>query len=187
MTNPASTTPGLPPPVQAPEVVLARLRSHARALFWPTLLLIGVCAVTGYYFGSLPEPWQNTLVLVAAAVLVVLFWLLPLVSWLTRRYTLTTRRIIFVHGIFVHVRQELLHSRGYDVSVRRTWLQSLFRSGTVRINSGLEHPLELRDVPDAGLVQQVLADLSEQSQTVMGARRQEQSALGNETSFWTGR
>jgi membrane protein YdbS with pleckstrin-like domain len=155
-------------------------------LFWPTLVLIGASGATGYYYGTLPEPWQNVLLLVGAGLAVALLWLLPLVSWLTRRYTITSRRIIFVHGIFVHVRQELLHSRGYDVSVRKNWLQSLFRSGTVRINSGLEHPLSLRDVPDADLVQQVLQDLMEQSQTVMAARRQEQSAFGDELGFRPG-
>jgi len=184
MTYPASSPPAVPP--APPEVVIARLRSHGRVLFWPTLLLIGVCGVTGYYYGSLAEPWQNVLLLVGAGLVVALLWLLPLVSWLTRRYTVTSRRIIFVHGIFVHVRQELLHSRGYDVSVRKTWLQSVFRSGTVRINSGLEHPLSLRDVPDADLVQQVLQDLMEQSQTVMAARRQEQSALGDEFGLRSG-
>ena len=184
MTNPASSLPAAP--TAPPEVVIARLRSHARVLFWPTLFLIGACGVTGYYYGSLAEPWQNVLLLVGAGLVVALLWLLPLVSWLTRRYTVTSRRIIFVHGIFVHVRQELLHSRGYDVSVRKNWLQSLFRSGTVRINSGLEHPLSLRDVPDADLVQQVLQDLMEQSQTVMAARRQGQSALGDEFGFRPG-
>ena len=184
MTNPASSTPAVPAP--PPEVVIARLRSHARVLFWPTLFLIGACGVTGYYYGSLAEPWQNVLLLIGAGLVVALLWLLPLVSWLTRRYTVTSRRIIFVHGIFVHERQELLHSRGYDVTVRKNWLQSLFRSGTVRINSGLEHPLLLRDVPDADLVQQVLQDLMEQSQTMMASRRQEQSALGDESGLRAG-
>jgi len=187
MTNPASTSPGAAPAAAPPEVVVARLRSHARVLFWPTLVLIATCGATGYYYGSFAEPWQNVLVLAGAGLVVVLLWLLPLVAWLTRRYTVTTRRLIVVHGIFVHVRQELLHSRGYDVSVQRTWLQSLFRSGTVRINSGLEHPLLLRDVPDAGLLQRVLQDLMERSQTVMSTRRQEQSAFGEESAFWTGR
>jgi membrane protein YdbS with pleckstrin-like domain len=187
MTNPASATPGLPPTAPPPEVVIARLRSHARVLFWPTVLLLAVSVATGYYYGNLPEAWQNTLVLAGAGLLVVLAWLLPLVSWLTRRYTITTRRIIFVHGIFVHVRQELLHSRGYDVSLRRTWLQSLFRSGTVRIDSGAEHRLELTDVPDAALVQRVLADLSERSQSLPGVRREEASAFGNEPTVWPGR
>lgn len=182
MTYPASTTPGVPP--AAPEVVVVRLRTHPRALFWPTLLLFAVCAATGYYAGTLPEPWQNTLLLVGAAVAVLLGWLLPLLSWLTRRYTLTTRRIIFVHGIFVRVRQEVLYSRGVTVSVRRTWLQSLFRSGTVRISVGPDRRLDLTDVPDAALVQQALQELVEQA---VGASGPDQSALGDEPTFWTGR
>jgi membrane protein YdbS with pleckstrin-like domain len=126
----------------------------------------------------------------------VLLWLLPLLSWLTRRYTVTTRRIIFRHGIFVQTRQELLHSRGYDVSVRRTWLQSLFRSGTVRLYAGAEHSLQMRDVPDAAVVVRALQDLTEQARAeqarALQARsipglRPDPSALGDETAFWTGR
>jgi membrane protein YdbS with pleckstrin-like domain len=159
---------------------VARLRPHARRLFWPTLLLFAVCAATGYFYGSLPEDWQNVAVIVGAAAAIVLLWLLPLASWLNRRYTITTRRIIFRHGFFVRSRQELLHGRGYDVTVRQSWLQSAFRSGDVLINSGLEHPLVLKDVPGANLVQQVLHDLMDEAQTVMGSRRQEQSAQSDQ-------
>jgi uncharacterized membrane protein YdbT with pleckstrin-like domain len=190
MTNPASTSPAAQPPAP-PEVVVARLRPHGRALFWPTLVLFGVCGVTGYYYGSLAEQWQNTLLLAGSAVVVVLLWFLPLVSWLTRRYTITTRRIIFVRGVFVRTRQELLHSRGYDVSVRRSWLQALFRSGTVRVSTGGGHRQELRDVPDAALVGRALQELCEQARIrqarLVPGYGADPSALGDQGSFWTGR
>jgi membrane protein YdbS with pleckstrin-like domain len=195
MTNPVHPSPAAQPQAE-PEVVIARLRPHGRALFWPTVVLLGTAALTGYFAGSLTEPWQNTLVLAGGAGAAVLFWLIPLVSWLTRRYTITTRRVIFVHGILVRTRQEVLHSRGYDVSVRRTWLQWLFRSGTVRVSAGAEHRLELRDVPQAGLVQQALQELSEQARAFQARAAQarsipgfrpDQSSLGDETAFWTGR
>ena len=168
------------------ERVVARLRPHARRLFWPTVALLLVCGATGYFYGNLPEDWQNTGLIVLAAAVVVLLWLLPLASWLNRRYTITTRRIIFRHGFFVRSRQELLHGRGYDVTVRQNWLQAAFRSGDVLVNSGLEHPLVLKDVPSADLVQQVLHDLMQESQTVIGSRRQEQSALPEQLP-WAGR
>jgi len=170
-------------PVMAPpvETVVARLRPHARVLFWPTLLLFAVCGTTGYYFTSLPEPWQNTLLIWGAAVLVLLGWLLPLAFWLTHRYTITTRRIIFRRGFFVRTRQELVHSRGYDVSVRQNWLQSLCRSGSVSINTGLEHPLVMRDVPNAELVQQVLNDLIHESRNFAGTGPRDPSPLSPET------
>jgi membrane protein YdbS with pleckstrin-like domain len=167
-----------------PEKVVARLRPHVRVLFWPTLLLFALAGATGYFFGNMPEPWQNAAVLGGAILLAVLGWLLPLAVWLTKRYTITTRRIIFRHGFFVRTRQELLHSRGYDVSVRQNWVQAGFRSGTVLINSGLEHPLVLKDVPNVDLVQGVLHDLMEKANTLMGSRRQEQSALADESAFW---
>lgn len=189
-TAPLSATRGSSPSPAAAapqaERVIARLRPHARRLVWPSLALFLVCGATGYFFGNLREDWQNTALIIAALAAIVLLWLLPLASWLNRRYTITTRRIIFRHGFFVRSRQELMHGRGYDVTVRRNWLQSAFRSGDVLVNSGLEHPLVLKDVPNADLVQQVLHDLMEESQTVMGSRRQEQSALADQPP-WAGR
>jgi len=187
MTNPANLNPAVPPPAP-PEVVIARLRRHGRVLFWPTLILFGAAAATGYFAGVVAEPWQNTLVLAGGAAVVLLLWFLPLLSWLTRRYTITTRRIIVVHGIFVRTRQELLHSRSFDVSLRRTWLQALWRSGTVRVSSGAENRLDLLDVPQARLVQRALQELAEQARALPGPGfRPDQSALGDEASFWTGR
>ncbi|TFC44982.1 PH domain-containing protein [Cryobacterium sp. TMT1-21] len=163
---------------------MARLRPHARVLFWPTLFLLAACGATGYYYGSLPEPWQNTALLAGAVAVVLLFWLLPLVSWLNHRYTITTRRIIFRRGVFVRTRQELLHSRGYDVTVRTTWLQSLVRSGDVVIKTGPEHPLVLKDVPNPVLVQQVLHDLMEQSRARVGTVGHDQSITADPSPLW---
>lgn len=170
---------------RVPEAVVARLRPHGRAMFWPSVALVAVLGATGYFYGSFAEPWQNLSVLAAALLLALLLWLLPLLFWLGRHYTITTRRIVLRSGFFVRVRQELLHSRGYDVTVRKNALQSLFRSGDVLINTGLDHPIVLRDVPAADLVQEALHDLMELSQNPVAARRQrDQSAAPDETTAW---
>jgi uncharacterized membrane protein YdbT with pleckstrin-like domain len=170
---------------RVPEAVVARLRPHGRALFWPSLALVAILGAAGYFYGSFPEPWQNLAVLAAALLLALLLWMLPLLAWLGRHYTITTRRIVLRSGFFVRVRQELLHSRGYDVTVRKHALQSLFRSGDVLINTGLDHPVVLRDVPGADLVQAALHDLMELSQNPVAARhQQEQSAANDETTAW---
>lgn len=167
------------------ERAVVRLRRHARVLFWPSLVLIVVCAAVGYLGGSITAVWQAAALYGGAFLVVLLLCVLPLVAWLSRRFTITTRRIILRHGFFVQVRQELLHSRGYDISVRRTWVQSAFRSGDVVINSGLERPVVLRDVPKADLVQSALHDLSERSQVALPRRQQpEESALEVETRVW---
>ncbi|WP_236609520.1 PH domain-containing protein [Leifsonia xyli] len=164
------------------ERVVARLRPNARALLWPSLALIAASGAVGFLVGRLTEVWEEALLWSAAAAVLFLFFLLPLAAWLSRRYTITTRRLILRHGFFVRVRQELLHSRSYDVSLKRTWLQSVFRSGDVLINSGLDHPVVLKDVPRADEVQRALSELMERAQTIVGTRRQESESVPDETT-----
>jgi membrane protein YdbS with pleckstrin-like domain len=178
-------------PVEAiPESVVARLRPHARALFWPTVALLVDAGAVSYFFGSFPQQWMNQALLAVGGLAALLLFVAPLLSWLGHNYTITTRRIVIRSGLFVRSRQELLHSRGYDVTVRKAGLQLLFRSGDVLINTGLEHPVLLRDVPSADLVQSALHDLMEASLNPIAARRQqeqsqsEQSRPDDETTLW---
>jgi uncharacterized membrane protein YdbT with pleckstrin-like domain len=167
MTSPAD-------PVPQAERVIARLRPHARALFWPSLALIAACGAAGYFGGMFPESWQNLAVYGGAAAVALLLFLLPLAVWLGKHYTITTRRVVLRRGFFVRERREVLHSRGYQVALRRSWLQSMFRSGDLSIDSGLERPLVLRDVPRAGAVQAALGDLMENG--LVASRRQQEWA-----------
>ncbi|MEX1078627.1 MAG: PH domain-containing protein [Homoserinimonas sp.] len=170
------------------ERVIARLRPHARVLFWPSLLLIVGAAAIGYFQGSFPEDWQNLALLAGGGALLLLLWLGPLFRWLGKRYIITTRRLILRSGTFTRTRLELLHSRGYDITVRKGALQSMFGSGDVLINTGLDHPVELRDVPNADLVQSTLHDLMERSMNPIAARRQaDLSNPVDETKRWGSR
>lgn len=171
--------------VQDSERVVARLRPHGRVLFWPSIVLIAVAGGIGFFQGSFAEHWQNIALLAGGALVIVLLWLLPLLAWLGKRYVITTRRIILRTGFFVRFRQEMLHSRGYDVTVRQNSLQSMFRSGDVLINTGLDRPVLLKDVPSVDLVQAALHDLMEKSLNPIAARRQaEASRQSDETSAW---
>ncbi|HLU63049.1 MAG TPA: PH domain-containing protein [Protaetiibacter sp.] len=182
-----ATPHGAPGTAQAvqPEAVVARLRSHARVLVLPCLVLVADVAALGYFGGTFEEAWLNWVVVGAAVLVAVLGFLVPLIAWLGRNYTITTRRIVLRSGVFVRTRQELLHSRGYDVTVRTAGLQALFGSGDVRINTGLERPVVLRDVPGAALVQATLHDLMELSINPVASRRQqEQSRPPDETTMF---
>jgi membrane protein YdbS with pleckstrin-like domain len=166
------------------EQVVARLRPHARVLFWPSLLLIvGIAAIT-YFLDSFPEDWQNLALWAGGGSLLLLIWLVPLFRWLGKRYVITTRRLIMRSGTLTRTRQELLHSRGYDITVRKGALQSMFGSGDVLINTGLDHPVVLRDVPSADLVQGTLHDLMERSMNPIAARRQAEMSNPDETTRW---
>jgi uncharacterized membrane protein YdbT with pleckstrin-like domain len=175
-------------PAAPVERVVARVRRHARRLTVPAVLLVGVAGGTAYALAVLPELWQQLAVAGVATLVVLVGVLLPFLAWLTRRTTITTRRTIIRSGVFVRVRQELLHSRGYDVTVRRTWAQSAFGSGDVRINTGHERPFVLRDVPKPELVQAALQELMVESHTqIADHRRAEQSMADGDTIAWGGR
>lgn len=155
MTDPLAADP-------APrESVVARLRPHVRALILPTVLLVAVAAAFGYFGGSFPETWQNLTAAGVAAVLVLVGWVMPFASWLARHYTITTRRIVIREGVFVRTRQEVLHSRAVDATVRTGALQTLFHSGDVIVDVGGPRPVILRDLPAPLMVQAALHDLIE--------------------------
>ncbi|MGR2753293.1 PH domain-containing protein [Agromyces arachidis] len=151
----ASGTPGLP----EGEHVVARLRRHARVLVLPALLLIGVAGASGFGLPVLDEGWPRLAALVVAALVVLLGCVLPYLSWLAARTTVTSRRVIVRRGLFVRVRRELWHRRGYDVQVSRGWLQRVAGSGDVRLETGHDVPVVLRDVPDPLRVQAALHEL----------------------------
>lgn len=171
-----------------PERVVARLRRSARVLTLPVLLLIGTAGTVGYFSGTLDAGWPRIALWSGAALAVLLVVVLPFLSWLTRRTTITNRRIIQRSGVFVRVRQELLHSRGYDLSVRRTWLQSAFGSGDVRINTGHERPVVLKDVPRPAEVQAALLELMGAEHSVVAEHRRAEHAVAvDDTVAWGGR
>jgi membrane protein YdbS with pleckstrin-like domain len=156
---------------RAPERAVSRLRPHARALVLPSIVLVAVAGAASFAVFALEELWVRLAALFIGLVVIGLLWLLPLLSWLSTQYLITTRRIVLRRGLFVRTRQEVLLSRGHDVTVRRAGLQSAFRSGDVLINTGLDRPIVLRDVPRADLVAEALTDLLEASTTSITAVR----------------
>ncbi|MFN4000542.1 PH domain-containing protein [Microcella sp.] len=150
---------------RVPERAIARLRPHARALVVPAIALIVIVGAASYGAFALDETWQVLAVLLGAVVAAGLLWVLPLLRWLSTQYLITTRRIVLRRGLLVRTRQEVLLSRSFDVSLRRSGLQSAFRSGDVLVNTGLDRPVVLRDLPRADLVLRALGDVMEASTT----------------------
>ncbi len=148
-----------------PERVIARLRPHARVLVLPSLALIAIAGAAAFVAFSLDELWMRLAALLAGLLLAALLWVLPLLRWLSTQYLLTSRRVVLSRGLFVRTRSEVLLSRGHDVTLRRSGLQGLFRSGDVLLNTGLDRPVVLRDVPRADLVQRALSDVMDDATT----------------------
>lgn len=164
-----------PPGAPVEELLIARFRGHARRLFWSALVLIGVCGTTAYFYGNLPAPFQNWMLLAAAGAAVLLLVIVPFLVWRAHTYTITTRRVIVRDGIGASRRRELSHARGYSIAVRRGLLQRLWGAGTITLTNGVDAPLRLANVPSVNLVHETLADQIEVSQIL--AHRDAQSGV----------
>lgn len=167
-----------PPGSPAPELLVARFRGHARRLFWSALLLIAVAAAVGYFYGNLPAPFEDWMLLAAAGALVLFGVLIPYLVWATRVYTITTRRVVSRRGVLSRRREELTHARGYRISVRRGPIQRLWGAGTLTLDGGVDAPLRLVDVPSAELVHEVLVDQIEVSQILAHRDAQPMPPMG---------
>lgn len=161
------------PGVPTPELRIARFRGHARRLTWSALVLIGVAGAVGFFYGNLPAPLENWMLLTAAAVVVLFLVLLPFLSWWSHVYTITTRRVMERAGVFGVRRRELSHVRGYAIQERRGLLQRMWGAGTLVLSNGVDQPLRLANVPSVGLVHEALVDQVEVNQIL--AHRDAQS------------
>lgn len=138
------------------------LRRHGRRLFLPVLLLVVLAAASGYFVGALPQSWMNWAAGLGAVAIALLLGIGPVLSWLTHRVTITTRRVIIRRGFFVHRRSEVPLSRVREVRSKRGPVQRLFGSGDIELLVGVDAPVLLRDVPNVILVVDALQELIEQ-------------------------
>ncbi|MDR6866294.1 membrane protein YdbS with pleckstrin-like domain [Microbacterium resistens] len=169
--RPMMPPPGAPP---AEERLIARFHGSARHLFWSALVLIAVAGATAYFFGNLPAPFADWMLLAAAGALIILVVIVPFAVWLSRSYVVTTRRVIVKHGVGTRNRREMSHARGYTIAVRRGLLQRMSGAGTVVLTNGVDAPLRLAGVPYAALLHETLADQVEVGQIL--AHRDAQSS-----------
>lgn len=169
--RPLTPAPGAP----TPELLVARFRSHARRLTWSAIVLIAVAGACGYLYGNLPAPFENWMLLTAAAALVLLLVLLPFLSWWSHVYTVTTRRVMERRGVFAAKRRELDHVRGYTLTVRSGIFQRMWGAGTITLRNGIDEPMRLANIPSVELVHEALVDQVEVNQIL--AHRDAQTLL----------
>ncbi|HLP23248.1 MAG TPA: PH domain-containing protein [Microbacteriaceae bacterium] len=146
-------------PIETERRIVA-LRPSARRLLAPAILFVLLAGAVPWLTGVLTEAWHAWIVVVCAAAALVLGCVIPLLAWLARRTTVSSRAIVTQHGLITRVRDEVLHARGYTVSVEQSIGQRLFHSGDVVLRlPGEAESLRLVDVPRPELLQALLGDL----------------------------
>lgn len=100
------------------EYLVFRLKPKARRLFTPTLILAAVSFAQAFAV----EQISNTdyqYALIAGGTIVLLFWLIPLLSYLASYLELTSERLIFRSGFLGFRKRQLLLSELSSIEIQK--------------------------------------------------------------------
>lgn len=153
-----------PEPRRAPTVTVeqrvARLHQHAVRLVIPCLVIIAAAGILGFASRELREhgPWLWWGAGATGAA--ILLGLVPIIVWLSIRYTITNTRVKTRRNLRGNTVHELAHRQVSHITMRRNWWQSMLGSGTIVLESADAARLILRDVPNAVTVTQALRELA---------------------------
>ncbi len=90
------------------------------------------------------------------AVVVIWFFLRPLVSWKTTHFVLTDRRVTFRNGILTRSGIDIPLQRINSVEFRHGLVDRMLRTGTLIIESASDDPLAFHDIPQVEKVHALL-------------------------------
>ncbi|MGI8612474.1 MAG: PH domain-containing protein [Nocardioidaceae bacterium] len=146
------------------ERVVLSVRTHAKALVWPGLILVVTCAVSGFLLGVRPGGstgrWLGWAILAVALAVVLTGAVAPFLRWLSSTSTLTNRRLIQQRGVFTRSGRVIPLLRVNDVSFEKGLLDRLLGCGTLVVSDASEQAgLRLPDVPHVEEVHRRLSDL----------------------------
>jgi uncharacterized membrane protein YdbT with pleckstrin-like domain len=154
--------------LNADEELVFDLRPHWKALVGPVLLAPIVVGVTAFALGKVngmdndAEAWVRYLVLLAAAVLLFAFCVVPFLKWLTTHFVVTTRRVIMRSGVLSRQGRDLPLYRINDVTFEHSFFERLLRAGTLVVESAGERgQVTLTDIPHPEDVQREVYRLME--------------------------
>ncbi|MGH3496160.1 MAG: PH domain-containing protein [Nocardioidaceae bacterium] len=146
------------------EDVVLSMRTHIKALAVPALILVLVCAATGFLIAVIPSgsahKWLVIVVLVIA-VIILLWWVIaPFLRWMSTTYTVTTRRIVEQKGVFSRSGRVIPLQRVNDVAYEKGIFDRMLGCGTLSIRDASETGgMVLHDVPQVESVHHTISDL----------------------------
>ena len=96
---------------------IARIRPRAIRLFFPFLALALACFAVSFYSGRLPEQWMYVTLYSVAGVVAFVFWLLPVLRYLSSYVDIFTTRILSRSGLMGQRRVEAHFAQVTDVQL----------------------------------------------------------------------
>jgi len=146
------------------EDVVLSLRTHAKALILPAVVLIAVAGIAGYLSAIVGDGdvqrWVVIGIWVAAAGAIVVWSVIPFLRWLSTEYTVTTMRVLVTSGLLTRVGRAIPLHRVNDVQFEKGLVDRVLGCGSLIISEASEQGgMRLNDVPRIESVHRQLTDL----------------------------
>jgi len=146
------------------EQIVLDMRTHWKALVAPIALAVFLLAVVfvAWWFSRDSDwaTWVGVGTGILAALLAVLFVLVPIWKWNTERYVVTNRRISHRSGILTKTGRDIPLYRINDIGIEKGLLDRMLGCGTLTVSDATDKAgMELHDVPDVEQVQVELQNL----------------------------
>ena len=147
------------------ERVVISTRTHPKALIAPLLVLIvtGVAiALAASWAKGLDDPWATIVGVVcgaAAAIIIVVWTVVPFLRWFNTTYTFTNRRFIKRSGIIAKEGRTIPLNRISGVDFEIGVVDRIFGCGTLVVSdASADGRVELEDVPKVERVQLMVSE-----------------------------
>ncbi|MBC7679823.1 MAG: PH domain-containing protein [Pseudorhodobacter sp.] len=146
------------------EEVVLDLHPHWKRLALPVLVLLVVLGLTGFLLAQVSDQVGQLAIVGVAAVLLVLFVVVPFLRWRTTLFVITTRRVVVRTGVLSRQGRDVPLSRINDVTFSHDLVERLLGCGTLVVESAGERgQVTLTEVPRVETVQRTLYDLVERA------------------------
>ncbi len=138
------------------EDVVVDAHTHWKALVMPVIVLVlSIAAVIAAFVwvndATMSDTARTTIGVVVGVVvtIIVVWWVIaPYIRWATTHFVVTDRRVIYRTGVFTKSGIDIPLKRVNSVQFRHGFIDQIFRTGTLIIESASDDPLEFEDIPN---------------------------------------
>lgn len=142
------------------ESVVLDLHPHWKVLFLPFLGLLAVLALLGFLLAQGYGSTADEVLLALGALLVLVLFVRPLLTWRTTHFVVTSERVVMRSGVLGRQGRDIPLTRINDVSFHHTFFERLLGCGTLVVESAGERgQVTLTDIPRVERVQRTVYDL----------------------------
>jgi uncharacterized membrane protein YdbT with pleckstrin-like domain len=136
------------------ETVVLDLHPHWKVIVLPVVELLATLGLAGFLLAVVDDSVGRYAILGVAALLVLVFFVWPLLKWRTTHFVVTSERVVMRSGVLARSGRDIPLQRVNDVSFEHTFFERLLGCGTLVVESAGERgQVTLGDIPKVEKVQ----------------------------------